>query len=183
MEQQHNRLAELQALFAAASEDDFEDSEETGVRPADEVRTLKTDLKEARALMKLAKRDRSFGDWNSHRLEAERIEAQLARHKALEDEARQLKALIKATERRRDELVEQARLKISNDEARQVIIERLGEVLFDSYRQYLCARYQRACIAADGKPVGEVRGNGETDTGRPGPGRVPVEASPRRSWI
>ena len=147
MEQQHSRLAELQALFAAASEEDFEDADDTGVLPAEEFRTLKADLKEARGLMKLAKRDSSFGDWDSHRIEAERIEAQLARHKALEDEARQLKALIKSTEKSRDELVEQARLKISNEEARGVIIERLGEALFDSYRQYLRAD-QRACIAA-----------------------------------
>lgn len=80
-------------------------------------------------------------------IEAERIEAQLARHKALEDETRKLKSLIKTTEKNRDELVEQARLKISRDEARVVIVERLCTVLFDSYRQYLRAD-QRACIAA-----------------------------------
>ncbi len=147
LEQQHSRLAELQALFAAASEEDFEDSDDTGVLPADEVKTLKASLKEAKGLMKLAKRDTSFGDWNSHRQEAERLEAQLARHKALEDEARALKALIKSTEKNRDELVERARLKISRDEARVVILERLGNVLFDSYRHYLRAD-QRACVAA-----------------------------------
>lgn len=147
LEQQHNRLAELQALFAAASEEDFEDSDDTGVLPADEVKTLKAGLKEARGMMKLAKRDSSLGDWNSYHREAERIEVQLARHKVLEDEAKNLKALIKATEKNRDELVEKARQNISRDEAQQVIVERLGKVLFDSYRQYLRAD-QRACIAA-----------------------------------
>jgi len=147
LESQHSRLAELQALFAAASEEDFEDGEDTGVLPADEVKNLKAALKEAKGNLKLAKRDSSFGDADSHSKEAERIEAQLARHKKLEDEAKTLKALIKSTEKNRDELVGQARLKISNDEARQVIIERLGTVLFDSYRQYLRAD-QRACIAA-----------------------------------
>jgi type I restriction enzyme M protein len=44
-------------------------------------------------------------------------------------------------------LVEQARLKISADEARQVIVARLGKVLIDSYRHYLRAD-QRACVAA-----------------------------------
>lgn len=34
LETQHARLAELQALFAAASEEDFEDSDDTGVLPA-----------------------------------------------------------------------------------------------------------------------------------------------------
>lgn len=78
---------------------------------------------------------------------ASRAEAKLATHKALEDEAKVLKAAIKSTEAKKDELVEQARLKISKDEARVVIVERLGKVLFDSYRQYLRAD-QRACIAA-----------------------------------
>ncbi|MGZ8159855.1 MAG: hypothetical protein ACXWT4_13720 [Methylobacter sp.] len=43
--------------------------------------------------------------------------------------------------------MEEARLKISNDEAQLVIVERLGKQLFDSYRQYLRAD-QRVCIAA-----------------------------------
>jgi type I restriction enzyme M protein len=104
-------------------------------------------LKEARGLMRLAKRDSAFGDWQSHQLAAQRIETQLARHKALEDEARQLNILIKATEKSRDELVARARLKISNDEARVAIVERLGNVLFESYRHYLRAD-RRACITA-----------------------------------
>jgi type I restriction enzyme M protein len=78
---------------------------------------------------------------------ADRAEAKLATHKALEDEAKTLKAVIKSTAARKDELVEQARFKISRDEARQVIVERLGTVLFDNYHQYLRAD-QRACIAA-----------------------------------
>ncbi len=147
LEQQHSRLAELQALFAAASEEDFEDSDDTGVLPADDVKAHKAALKEARGRMKLAKRDPGLGDWQNFQREAERIEAQLARHKALEDEAKNLKALIKTTEKSRDELVEKARQKISKDEARVVIVERLGQELFNSYRQYLRAD-QRACIAA-----------------------------------
>ncbi len=147
LEQQQARLAELQALFAAAGEEDFEDADDTGVLPAEQVKALKAELKEAKGNMKLAKRDRSFGDWNSYRIAAERIEAQLARHKTLEDEAKALKAAIKSTSAKKDELVEQARLKISTDEARQVIVARLGNELFASYRAYLRAD-QRACIAA-----------------------------------
>ena len=147
LETQHARLAELQALFAAASEEEFEDAEDTGVLPADQVKSLKTELKEARGMAKLAKRDPSLGDWNAHAQQADRIETQLARHKTLEDEARTLKATIKTTEAKKTELVEQARLKISTDEARQAIIERLGQVLFSSYLQYLRAD-QRACVAA-----------------------------------
>lgn len=146
LEQQHSRLAELQALFAAAGEEDFEDTDDSGVLPADEVKTLKASLKEARGLTKLAKRDTSFGDWQEHQREAEHIEIQLGRHKALEDEAKNLKALIKSTEKNRDALVETARQKITDDKAQVVIVERLGKVLFDSYLQYLRAD-QRACVA------------------------------------
>jgi type I restriction enzyme M protein len=210
LEQQHARLAELQALFAAASEEDFEDSDDTGVLPADEVKTLKDELKEANAEWKaqlktlkgamgdlfteikvagrlpkgtdkahhcsdgFTAKEAQFG--NGQRVldlatavghsstfasviqaamsagqhaksAAERVEAKLTTHKALEDEAKTLKASIKSTEAKKDELVEQARLKISKDEARQVIVERLGKLLFESYRQYLRAD-QRACIAA-----------------------------------
>lgn len=147
LESQHSRLAELQALFSAAGEEDFEDSEDTGVLPPEEVKALKANLKEAKGMMKLAKRDSSLGNWQSFQRESVRIECQLARHKMLEDEAKNLKALIKSTEKSRDQLVEQARLKIGNDEAQQVIVERLGKQLLDSYRHYLRAD-QRACIAA-----------------------------------
>ena len=210
LEQQHARLAELQALFAAASEEDFEDVDDTGVLPADEVKTLKDELKEANAEWKaqlktlkgavgdlfaeikvagrlpkgtdkahhcsdgFTAREAQFGHGQrvldlaalvghtstfasvietamaagqQAKATAERIEAKLTTHKALEDEAKTLKAAIKSTEAKKDELVEQARLKISKDEARQVIIERLGKLLFESYRQYLRAD-QRACIAA-----------------------------------
>jgi type I restriction enzyme M protein len=147
LEQQHARLAELQALFAAAGEEDFEDLEATGVLPPEQVKDLKAQLKEAKGQMKLAKRDKSFGDWTAHQAEAKRLEAQLAQHKKLEDEAKALKALIKSTQKNRDELVEQARQKISPAEARQVILKRLEQVLMESYRQYLRAD-QRACVAA-----------------------------------
>lgn len=210
LEKQYTRLAELQALFAAASEEDFEDTDETGVLPADEVKTLKEEIKEStaewKAQLKILKG--AVGDLfteikaanllpnstpkgfycsegyaqgaaefaNGQRVRdlatsvghtsaiakvieqamtngqqakntACRAEAKLATHKALEDEAKILKAAIKSTETKKNELVEQARLKISRDEARVVIVERLGKVLFDSYLQYLRAD-QRACIAA-----------------------------------
>ncbi|WP_443114739.1 N-6 DNA methylase [Herbaspirillum seropedicae] len=210
LEAQHARLAELQALFAAAGEEDFEDSDDTGVLPADEVKTLKDELREANAEWKaqlktlkgavadlfteikvagllpkgsdkgqycsdgLSTKEAQFGNGQrvldlassvGHRstftsvieasmhageqakANAARIEAKLAAHKALEDEAKALKAAIKSTESRKDDLVEQARMKISKDEARQIIVERLGKLLLESYRHYLRAD-QRACIAA-----------------------------------
>ena len=147
LEQQHSRLSELQTLFAASSEEDFEDVEDLGVLPLDEVKDLKVQLKNANGSMKLAKRNSSLGDWHAFKSEADRIEKKLAKHKALEGEAKALKVAIRSTEVKKDELVKQARLKISNDDARQVIVERLGESLFRGYRQYLRAD-QRSCIAA-----------------------------------
>ena len=41
----HTRLSELQALFAAADEEEFEDTDDTGVMNADVVKTLKDELK------------------------------------------------------------------------------------------------------------------------------------------
>lgn len=147
LEQQHARLAELQALFAAASEEDFEDTEDSGVLPAEEVKALKASLKDAKGQVKLAKRDPALGDSKAHQAEADRIEKQLKRHKVLEDEAKTLKAQIKTTTDKKDELVAQARFKISADEARLIIVERLGKVLFANYQHYLRAD-QRACVAA-----------------------------------
>jgi type I restriction enzyme M protein len=147
LETQHARLAELQALFAAAGEEDFEDTDDTGVLPADEVKALKASLKEAKGNAKAAKKDASLGDVAALQREATRIEVQLARHKVLEDEAKTLKAEIRATEKSRDDLVEKAREKISTSEARTIIVERLRTLLIESYRHYLRAD-QRAAVAA-----------------------------------
>jgi type I restriction enzyme M protein len=46
------RLAELQALFAAASAEDFEDTDDTGVMASDEVNNKKVDLKDANTAWK-----------------------------------------------------------------------------------------------------------------------------------
>lgn len=68
-------------------------------------------------------------------------------HKALEDEAKQLKADLRATEKKQDDLVEAAREKIDRDEARKVILDRLHRQLVQTYASYLRAD-QRACLAA-----------------------------------
>ena len=209
-EQAQSRLAELQALFAAASEEDFEDNDDTGVMPGDEVKSKKDELKafnadwkarlkaikslaanlfsELKAVDKLppgnkkgyycteglAGKDPTFENglrivelaerqgfgsewvtplrdavaqgrhaWNS----AQRIETSLARHKALEDEAKALKTTLKGIESKRDELVASAREKISIDDSRTVIITRLKARLLSVYGGYLRAE-QRACVKA-----------------------------------
>jgi type I restriction enzyme M protein len=78
---------------------------------------------------------------------ARTITQSLLRHKVLEDEVKALKATIKGVEGKRDELVESARARINNDEARTVIIERLRQVLMNTYQAYLRAD-QHACIKA-----------------------------------
>jgi len=210
LEQAQTRLAELQALFAAADEEDFEDSDDSGVLPGDEVRNKKeelkactadwkaqlklikdlagniyTELKAADLLSKDAKkgyyctegfaqqdpqfangqrilqlasqvgRSTEYADPLSDAIDqaqmayerAQSITASLQRHKALEDEVKTLRATIKGIAGKRDELVQSARAKISNDEARTVIIERLRQLLLNTYRAYLRAD-QRACIKA-----------------------------------
>jgi type I restriction enzyme M protein len=147
MEGKRTRLAELQALFSAADEEDFEDDDDTGVLPGDQVKDLKEKLKALKGDMKLAKKDPAYGDWKAFAKEAEAIEDKLARHKELEDEAKQLKADLRTTEKRKDDLVEAARQKIGHDEARRVILERLQRTLTDTYVAYLRTD-QRECIAA-----------------------------------
>ncbi|MCJ7600489.1 MAG: N-6 DNA methylase [Desulfobulbaceae bacterium] len=210
MEQAQARLAELQALFAAADDEDFEDPEDTGVMASDEVKGKKDELKalngewkahlkELKALaanifteIKVAgllptdakkgyyctegfaqnepqfanggrilalagqvQQQSEFAEALRQAMEqgqvalelAQSIEQSLARHKVLEDEVKALKATLKSIENKRDELVESARRKISTNEARTVIIERLRQVLLDTYQAYLRAD-QLACIKA-----------------------------------
>lgn len=49
MDQKRTRLAELTALFAAADEEDYNDEDDTGVLPGDQVKDLKAKLKQLRA--------------------------------------------------------------------------------------------------------------------------------------
>ena len=75
------------------------------------------------------------------------ITASLERHKVMEDEVKAIKTNIKGIEDKRDDLVQSAREKISNDDARIVIIERLRLTLINTYKAYLRADL-RACIKA-----------------------------------
>jgi type I restriction enzyme M protein len=144
MEQKRLRLAELSALYAAADEEDYEDSDDTGALPANEVKTLKAELKEASAQAKLAKRENR--DAAAFLTRAKFAESRLTRHKALEDEGKRLKAELRATEKKQEDLVAAAREKISPEEAKAVILDRLCRLLVQTYEGYLRAD-QRACLA------------------------------------
>ncbi|MCX6879444.1 MAG: N-6 DNA methylase [Verrucomicrobia bacterium] len=147
LERKRLRIAELAALLAAADEEDYEDSDDTGILPGSEVKDLKAKLKELRAQAKLATKEKRSHDFKSFDAEAAAIEEKLDRHKALEDEAKQLKSEIRATEKRRDDLVTAARAKIDADAAKTVILERLRRILVSTYDAYLRAD-SRACLAA-----------------------------------
>ncbi len=207
MEKKRLRLAELAGLFSVADEEGYEDEDDTGVLPGEEVKVIKdklkvlnaswkTALKELKASatdlfaeMKIAEvlpegtkkgditrgmtqkeTDFSGGkiilglaeavEFSSERIgtirermktgeeslkQARELEDQLGRHKDLEDEAKKLKSEIRATEKKQDELVTAAREKISRDEAKRVIIDRLHTLLVQTYESYLRAD-QRACL-------------------------------------
>lgn len=147
METKRTRLAELAAIFSAANEEDYENDDDIGVLPSEQVKESKAKLKQTLGSMKLAKRDPGLGNWKELQKKTEALEAKLAKHKALEDEAKRLKAEIRATEKKQEDLVAAAREKISRDEAKKVIMERLQKLLGETYRSYLRAD-QRACLSA-----------------------------------
>jgi type I restriction enzyme M protein len=184
------RIDEVQALFAAADEEGYEDEDDSGVLASTEVKRLKDLLKtqgaELKALVgaaqgaapdlvielglpkaaaKLGKlSDPDFGA--VHRLAAEadkassvshfaapiraltrqgeamanalaEADSRLSRHKALEDEAKALKAELRVAEKKREELVAAAREKITPEAARSQILARFRSTLFNTYRAYL----------------------------------------------
>ena len=77
----------------------------------------------------------------------ETIDNRLARHTALETDLKTLKANIRQVEKQKDELIASARAKISDDEARQLIVERFQRLLIEQFDGYL-RQYQRTFIAA-----------------------------------
>ena len=173
IEQDQARIAELEALFAAASstsdEDDEADDEEngdedaTGVLPKAKVKLLKDEKKQLGAAIKQVKKQlrelkKSGEDTpqavapleaasSSDQQRVDQIDTELARHTELETELKTLKSNIKEAEKKKDDLVEAARAKISEDEARDLILERLKRLLSQQYDGYLRHR-QRELIAA-----------------------------------
>ena len=75
------------------------------------------------------------------------IDERLAIHTALESELKTLKSGIKQVEKQKDELVTAARAKISEEEAKALILERFQRLLTEQFDGYL-RQYQRAFIAA-----------------------------------
>ena len=158
-------------------EGDAEDVDtESGVLPKSLVKTLKDERKTLSGEMKEAKKrvneqrqdadrmDRTgaaASKINELRTEAsdteaeaitklkrvEAIDKQLARHTALDEELKQLKANIREVEKKKEEMLAAARAKISEDEARLLILERFRRLLTDEFDGYL-RQYQRGFVAA-----------------------------------
>ena len=149
---------------------------ENGVLPKALVKTLKDERKtlagEVKGIKKLVKERRLdarrtertgslFGNRNEILTEAsdseeeglfkwqriQEIDEQLARHTALEGELKKLKANIREVEKQKDELIAAARAKITEDEAKRLILERFQRLLTEQFDGYL-RQYQRAFIAA-----------------------------------
>ncbi|MCD4652528.1 restriction endonuclease subunit S, partial [bacterium] len=75
------------------------------------------------------------------------IDKKLESHDALDKELKTLKINIRESERKKDDLVAKAREKISESEAKSLIIERFRTLLINRYDEYL-RQYQRGLIAA-----------------------------------
>jgi type I restriction enzyme M protein len=157
VEQDRTRIAELDGLFAAADAmEEGEEPEESadGVLPKELVKTLKEERKELtgrvreiRKLVKTVRKDASDGEGVDCAERIDAIDTRLARYTELESELKTLKAGLKQMEKQQDELVAAARAKISDGDARQLIVERFQRLLIAEFDGYL-RQYLRAFIAA-----------------------------------
>ena len=129
---------------------------------AGEVKGIKKLVKERRLDARRTERTGSlFGNSNEIVTEAsdteeeglgkwqriQEIDEQLARHSALEGELKKLKANIREVEKQKDEMIAAARAKISEADAKRLILERFQRLLTEQFDGYL-RQYQRAFIAA-----------------------------------
>lgn len=163
IEKDKARIAELEAMFAAADEaeeddDSSDDADESAGLPKAVVKDLKDKKKdlggEARAAKKALrelKADKKKGlDVAAEIAAAEKrmaefdkrlaeVEARLAGHAALEKELKDLKANIRAAEKKQEELVAAARAKIGAADAKALILARFKASLAAEFDQRLGA--------------------------------------------
>ncbi|WP_435018578.1 N-6 DNA methylase [Tundrisphaera sp. TA3] len=182
IEADRTRIAELEALFAAATEAEEDDAvpdeadTDGGFLPKSLVQSLKEErkalnaevkdtkkkVKERRADALRAERSRSpLFDPQELRTEASddeadaqdrlrrlhEIDEQLSRHTALEVELRTLRANMRASEKAKDDLVAAARARITEAEAKVLILARFRRVLTEQFDEYL-RQYQRGLVAS-----------------------------------
>ena len=169
-------LEGLFAAANATEDDDGEEADtENGVLPKslvkalkDERKTLTAEIKEMKKQVKNMRQDAdrmagiggSTKEMNHLRTDAsdiegeaqgkwervEAIDAQLARHTELDDEYKKLRAKMREVEKKKDDMIAAARAKISEDEARELILARFQRLLTEQFDVYL-RQYQRAFIS------------------------------------
>ena len=161
IEKDQTRIAELEGLFAAANETpDDEDADlenvdtENGVLPKALVKSLKDErkllagvMKEGHRQARAAKTDVVSPKTSAAELRIIDIGSLLVRHEMLEKELRTLKANIREVEKQKVEMIAAARAKITEDEAKTLILERFRNLLTEQFEGYL-RQYQRSFIAA-----------------------------------
>jgi type I restriction enzyme M protein len=164
LKKDQTRINELDALFAAANEvlededgaDDAADdnNEENGVLPKalskQESKALKATQKDNNGQLRDLKKEHKFAkkedEARAKELETQIealnkantiIDQKLAQHTALEKELKDLKAGIKDAEKKKDDLVQKAREKITPEEAKELIEQRFKQQMQASFEQYL----------------------------------------------
>ncbi|MDO6444197.1 N-6 DNA methylase [Colwellia sp. 1_MG-2023] len=150
------RITELEALFAAVNEtpeDDVDEEQtesESGILPKPQVKALKDAKKENNGQLRDLKKEIKFAKKEDParalQLEGEieklntangLIDTKLEQHTALEKELKELKAGIKEAEKKKEELVDTARDKITSEEAKILIEARFKQQMVASYAHYL----------------------------------------------
>lgn len=163
IEKDKARIAELEAMFAAADETEEDDAEsdetdDPAALPKAVVKELKDKRKDLGGVARAAKKtlrelkaDRKKGlDVEAEMAAAEKrvadfdarlseFEARLAGHAGLEKELKDLKANIRAAEKKQEELVAAARAKIGDADAKALILARFKASLAAEFDQRLGA--------------------------------------------
>lgn len=167
----HNqsRVNELENLFKEVNEveEDEYNEEDYEVFPKailkeyrDTLKSVNSDIKtlkkEIKALEVRIKANSQTKELKEQKLQKEKklaqaeyqkttIDTKLAKHKALEDELKDCKATIKEIKDKKELLVEEAKGKISTQEAKELILKRWNDTLYSTVMEYV-SRYERELI-------------------------------------
>ncbi|MEJ5999725.1 type I restriction-modification system subunit M [Paucibacter soli] len=155
LEAAQSRIAELQAMFDAVKTEEGEEEEEVDlstydfddeqpVLPKAVVDALKARKKEVAAELKTVKKSGNAAYHAELTAELEQADELLGKHSALEEELKTAKQTVKSIEKRRDELVERARDRITSEEAERLILNRWMVALAEAYELRL--QKYRLCL-------------------------------------
>ena len=100
----------------------------------DEKRAIKAELVSTEYTQAIKRLDKEIEALQS---DISDIDSKLEAHTELDKELKALKAGIRETEKKKDELVEQARAKITEIEAKELILQRFRNELDNEYRAYI----------------------------------------------